>query len=560
MFKTGKLFKCVLNAILVLMPAMTLKAAEMESLRISNTLSSIPTEHQYDTAVQSHADIQASGEVAGKQHTPIDKLSVDNAAAVKLKLQLHPIHVESTKLQTDTAIAPLKVLTVDQDAIVQTTLNQPTGKFKFNVVTDNMIDSLRNIIQPAVAVNEMPLNLFHVFIATAVTRHPELRSLSEQTKVASFASREAFGALLPQISATTDVSSVLSRSQTSSNIEPKGDGLDASLNLRQLLYDFGATSANYDAVKFRELATKERFATKRSELGFRTISAYLELLRARLMYKQAQDNYDSRLSIVNMVKERYELGGGSKVDVIRAEARLTDASASRVSAEINLKMANAGYIEMFNEEPSDTPLPQDVSIELASQSIDELTRRFGAVRETEMGLKGMQADAKAAASRILPTFNFEMTSGRIDQGTYYGSYSQTTAHLIMRYNLFAGGQEAARKEQAVHRAEQMQQDRDNLILQVKKNIVQSAAQANEADRLLKVRREGVLGASQSLLAVKEHFTYRRGSLLDLLRSQEELYISGRDYISAMIDRSIVRYRLLHLTAVLETMLPEIKDQ
>ena len=90
--------------------------------------------------------------------------------------------------------------------------------------------------------------------------------------------------------------------------------------------------------------------------------------------------------------------------------------------------------------------------------------------------------------------------------------------------------------------------------------MQSTTQVNEAESLVRVRREGVLGASQSLLAVKEHFSYRRGTLLDLLRSQEELYTASRDYISSLMDRSIARYRLLHLTAALETMIPDLKSQ
>jgi adhesin transport system outer membrane protein len=441
-----------------------------------------------------------------------------------------------------------------------TTLNQTSGKFKFNVVTDNMIDSLNSIIPPNAASAAMSLETFHLMIAAAVNNHPEMRAVVEQTKVAGFVSSEAFSAYLPQITASVDAGTRTSRSSTSSDILPNGDGIDAAMSVKQLLYDFGATGASYDSAKYKEQASLERMATKRSELSFRAISAYIELLRARLQYRLSQENYNSRLSILNMVKERYELGGGNKVDVIRAEARLTDASSIKISAAISLQLAEAGYREMFLQDPDETPMLQDVSIELANQSIDELSKRYGAVRETELGLKSLRSDAKAAESRMLPTLNFEVNGARRSQETYYGDYSETSAHLVMRYNLFTGGADSARKQQAVHRAEQMQQDLDNLILQVKKSIMQSTTQVNEAESLVRVRREGVLGASQSLLAVKEHFSYRRGTLLDLLRSQEELYTASRDYISSLMDRSIARYRLLHLTAALETMIPDLKSQ
>ena len=73
-------------------------------------------------------------------------------------------------------------------------------------------------------------------------------------------------------------------------------------------------------------------------------------------------------------------------------------------------------------------------------------------------------------------------------------------------------------------------------------------------------KEAVQVAALALEAVREQFAFRRGTLLDLLRSQEELYIAGRDYISSLMDRSISRYRLLHLTAALETMIPDLKSQ
>ena len=58
------------------------------------------------------------------------------------------------------------------------------------------------------------------------------------------------------------------------------------------------------------------------------------------------------------------------------------------------------------------------------------------------------------------------------------------------------------------------------------------------------------------VAVKELFAFNRGSLLDLLRVQEDLYNAGRDLINASIDRRLAQYRLLHLASELEPRLIE----
>lgn len=556
----------VLNTVLLSFVASYPLAAEnLPPLRISAVLSEIPaTSSDLDISLPTGGD-----NVPAVETYPIADL-VSEAAAATVVVQ------DEAVIETKPLIAEIKETAVNAEPLLvetesvatelkpvasayRTTLNKPAGSFKFNVVSDNMTSALNMLLVQSQATKPYPLKDFHSLIANVVLRHPDVRAVNAQLQTSSFASDEAFSAYLPQVSAIADAGSRFTGSNLQVISEPKRDGLNANLNVKQLLYDFGATSANYDAAKMRELASAERLNTKRSELAFRAANVYFELIRAKQLNTLAADNYASRLSIVNMVKERYELGGGSKVDVIRAEARLTDASAAKVSADIALRLAEAGYKEIFGESAAETLIPQDVPIELANQAIEDLAVKYGAVREAKAQLQGNLADAKAAESRLLPVISFELNGGRREQETYNGPYFESNAHLTMRYNLFTGGADTARKDQAYSRAEQTEQEMNNLVLQVNRSIAQSMAQVNEADTLVATRRDAVLGAAESLLAVKEHFSYKRGSLLDLLRSQEELYIAGRDYISANADRSISRYRLLHLTSALETLIPELRS-
>ena len=59
---------------------------------------------------------------------------------------------------------------------------------------------------------------------------------------------------------------------------------------------------------------------------------------------------------------------------------------------------------------------------------------------------------------------------------------------------------------------------------------------------------------RSFEAVREQFAFRRGTLLDLLRAQEDLYLAGRDLIDGVIDHAVARYRLLHLGSGLTPLL------
>jgi outer membrane protein TolC len=73
------------------------------------------------------------------------------------------------------------------------------------------------------------------------------------------------------------------------------------------------------------------------------------------------------------------------------------------------------------------------------------------------------------------------------------------------------------------------------------------------DAAVAARKEAAQVAAVALEAVREQFAFRRGSLLDLLRAQEELHQATRDLIDALTDQTLQRYRFLHLAADLAPM-------
>jgi outer membrane protein TolC len=87
---------------------------------------------------------------------------------------------------------------------------------------------------------------------------------------------------------------------------------------------------------------------------------------------------------------------------------------------------------------------------------------------------------------------------------------------------------------------------DNLLRQIERASSQALSDVNNSTAALNARKESVQVAALALEAVREQFSFRRGTLLDLLRSQEELYIAGRDLVDGLVDHSLSRYRLLHL--------------
>jgi adhesin transport system outer membrane protein len=127
------------------------------------------------------------------------------------------------------------------------------------------------------------------------------------------------------------------------------------------------------------------------------------------------------------------------------------------------------------------------------------------------------------------------------------------AGVTVRQSLYSGGADVARKRQADQKAKESQLAEDNVKRQIERAMAQALADVSNSAAAIGARKEAVVVAGLALGSVREQFAFRRGTLLDLLRSQEELYLAGRDLIDGVVDHALVRYRLLHVAMELNPM-------
>jgi TolC family type I secretion outer membrane protein len=434
-----------------------------------------------------------------------------------------------------------------------------------SAIGDRMNASLLAQVRSGDAGSDAALQRMATLILASLDVHPDVQAVTQQVGASQSAMTEARSGWLPQVSASVDAGERRATNSTVANATvTTQSGLGYGASVRQLLYDFGTTSATIDSARSREEAAQFRLQSRRSDVALRAASAWLELERARQLRALAEDNLRSRNDIVELVQERFEVGGSSRADVIRAQARSADARAALVTADTALRSALPAYREAFGREPQATELPANMVLPTRgigdatpqTLTLTQMAERYGGVRESLALLDSGRAEARAADGRGKPVFNVELNGNRRENGIGGVPTTDTAALVVMRYNLFTGYADRARREQAWYRVSQTEQELASLIRQVERNIEQAQAQVDNADAILNSRQSAVQTASESLMAVKELFAFNRGSLLDLLRVQEDLYNAGRDLINASIDRRIAQYRLLHLVSDLEPRLTQ----
>lgn len=436
-------------------------------------------------------------------------------------------------------------------------LPQTFEQLRVNSLGDQLIRYLGQLVRWVdVPDTRAPAAALALSIQAAVDRHPEARIAAEQRTGAAYGTREARAGWLPQVSAGVEggrrSNDAVFRPGISSVPAYDDNSKAVSLSARQLVWDFGAVNHQIDGRLAAELSVQARAQAKRSELTLRALNAWVEVFRARQALAASEMNVLSREQILRFVQERADLGASSTSDVLRARARLADAQAAGVAARSQLSAAEAVYVEFFDAAPPEgIALPEVPVLEVSRLAqLAPIVDASPLVAEARRQAEAAAADARAAEAAVLPAVSFDLSVRRRDLGSPATPGTDWSAGLAVRQNVFNGGADQARAQQAAQRAREARLSETNLRRQLERALSQSAADVQNSNTAVQARKEAAQVAAVALEAVREQFAFRRGSLLDLLRAQEELHQAVRDLVDAVANQTVSRYRFLHLAAEL----------
>jgi adhesin transport system outer membrane protein len=118
----------------------------------------------------------------------------------------------------------------------------------------------------------------------------------------------------------------------------------------------------------------------------------------------------------------------------------------------------------------------------------------------------------------------------------------TTAEIVLNWNLFAGGSDLARVRQAADLVNQAADQRDRACRDARQ--VASIA-FNDARRLveqLQALERNTIAIEKARDAYRQQFDINQRSLLDLLNAENELYTAKRSYANAEYDHGVAYAR------------------
>ncbi|NQY25987.1 MAG: TolC family outer membrane protein [Piscirickettsiaceae bacterium] len=339
---------------------------------------------------------------------------------------------------------------------------------------------------------------------------------------------------------------------------------EASLNLRQMIFDGMATknevrrqSARTDSRAYSVYGASENTALE-------AVDAYLNVLRQQSLVDLASTNLDAHERTHDQITLRSDRGVGRKADMDQSQGRVALAKANLIAEQSNLRDAETNYLRVVGdtaESLSDPESPRSFIPETVDDAIGLALGNHPTLKSAESDVESAYAQHETAASPFYPRIDFELgATADNDLDGVNGHNNDVTAMFRLRYNLFNGGKDKARRQETAHLINQSTEIRNNTHRQVEQSVRLSWNALQTVDNQMSFFELHVDSSEKSRDAYRQQFGLGQRTLLDLLDSENEVFVSRQALVNAQYDQFFAMYRILNsmgsLLQSIDVALPE----
>lgn len=324
----------------------------------------------------------------------------------------------------------------------------------------------------------------------------------------------------------------------------------ASLTLTQMLFDGFSTKSEVARQKYRVESTTNRTAEVAEFIGLDIIEAYLEVLRQRDLLAIARANVDDHMKILNTIETGANAGTVTEGDVQQANARVAQARTTSTSTEQALREAEALFIQKAGDMPGDMAFP-DVPRDKLPATVEDAVRN--AVTEGltlnvfESDIKVAQEEYNASGATLYPQVDLVANAAvGNDLDGIDGSENRESILGVVNWNLYRGGADFARQREFMYRHAVAKERRADAARQVEKNMRDTwAGMIASRDRAKQFLDQA--NANEKVVNVYlDQFSLDRRTLLDVLDSQNELFVSRSSHVNSLYTEMFAVFRVLAL--------------
>jgi adhesin transport system outer membrane protein len=326
---------------------------------------------------------------------------------------------------------------------------------------------------------------------------------------------------------------------------------EVSAVLTQPLYDGGRGGYEQKRQRARVASARFRVSDTANAIALRVVQAYIELQRSNADFAAARKNLVALQRIASMVNRRARAGRGDRAETAQAAARVAAAKAALAEARQKVADAKALYITVVGRKPgklSTYAVPRNMIPRSLSAAVRAARSDAPKIAALKNDAKAAKAAIGSARANVMPRFDLELS------GNYANKLKNTAredlhgkALVVMKWNVFNGGINQARVREATYRASEARSMTfaTGLNLERELRLAWNAMRATaERSRHLRSQRTA---NRRSLAVQKRQFEAGRRTLLDILDTQNEIFVSDTALNNELYSSRFYSWKVLAIT-------------
>ena len=391
----------------------------------------------------------------------------------------------------------------------------------------------------------------HSVVQHTLDTNPELQALRYNRHAIDQELRAAQGLRLPTLDVTSDAGQDWNKNRTGTGVETTNDWhrrRDVSGIFSQRLFDGFESRYEIDRQKNRVESARWRVADTANSIALRAVQAYLEMQRALAVQSAARSNLSALQGLSARVRARVAAGRGNAGEESEAGARLENAKALLAEAQARVRDAEALFRSIVGRPPAElapvTPprrrLPPSVDLAVA-----DAIGFAPSVIATQHDALAAEAAIGSAQARLFPRLNLEL-AGDHGRGVTEREdrQSEATAMVVVRWNLFNGGIDKARINEARARAAEAAEISANTRRIIEREVRTSWNAVIAADQRVPALTRQLALNRATRNTYNQQFDAGQRRLLDLLEIQNETFVTEASLKTEELVGRYNTYRVL----------------
>ncbi len=322
------------------------------------------------------------------------------------------------------------------------------------------------------------------------------------------------------------------------------------LTLTQMLFDGMDTHYENERQHHRVRSASHRVRETEEFVGLDIVESYLDVVRQRRLLKIAQENVSQHISILKRIEDGANAGRSTRADVEQVRARLAASKANEANVVEALRISEAAYNREVGDMPGSLQMPV-APVDALTPDVEEEVKATLTHSPTldifEADVNVAEAEWRGNGSTLYPQVDLQLAARQSDNlGGVDDDDKSASALITMDWNLFRGGADKARVKEFVYRHAQAKERRNDAARAVEDDVRQTWAQMLAAGERAKQFTSQAAANQQVVRAYMDQFDLDRRTLLDVLDSQNELFVSRSNALNNEVLEMFAVYRLLSL--------------